>query len=71
MYIFICFEVLNFLAIDKNSVKGGDNVTECLVNDSPPGGVTECLIKGIPTRGVPPNIPVTGDSPYWDPPPSS
>ena len=57
MYIFICFEILNILAIDKNFCKRG-------------GNVTECLVKGLPTRGFPPNIPVTGDSPYWDLPPS-
>jgi len=35
MYIFICFEILNILAIDKNSVNGGGNVTGCLVKGLP------------------------------------
>ncbi len=55
MYIFICLEISNILVIDKISVKGGGNVTECLVKDSPPGGFHQTSRYG--------------SFPYWDLPP--
>ena len=54
MYIFICFEILNILAIDKNFCKRGGNVTECLVRKSPPGGFhLTSPLREFPVLGTP------------------
>jgi hypothetical protein len=54
MYIFICFEILNILVIDKNFCKRGGNVTECLVMKSPPGGFHQTSpLREFPVLGPP------------------